>query len=112
MNTKFGAFIAVMLALMVVSLTIKEIEKRTPVPVEVTQPEQSHYAVFYVVCGLLQHVLVTTDPPFLHSMAMKSSQELLDLLEATPQERMIELTYAGPECYYANPRQAPAEPIL
>ncbi len=111
MNTKFGAFIAVMLALMVVSLTIKEIEKRTPVPVEVTQPKQSHYVVFYVVCGALQHVLVTTDPPFLHSMAMAPSQELLNLLKATPREQMIELTYAGPECFYSNPRQTPKEPI-
>ncbi len=105
--SKIAIVITVLIFALVIHLTIN----RTPVPVEVTQPEQSHYAVFYVVCGILQHVLVTTDPPFLHSMAMVPSQELLDLLEAVPEEQMIELTYAGPECFYSDPYQTPKRPI-
>ena len=111
MNSDRWPLVVLILALMAASFIIGESQKRTPVPVEVTQPEQSHYAVFYVVCGVLQHVLVTTNPPFSHSMAMVPSQELLDLLRAVPEEQMIELTYEGPECFYSE-RPAPEKPIL
>ncbi len=86
-------------------------EKRTPVLVEEIPPEQSHYVVFYRICGALQHILVTTDPPLRHSMATVPSQELLGLLKATPKEQVIVLSYMGPECYYTKPFRAPAEPI-
>ncbi len=113
MNPALQFIIVLILAsVMVGSLATKEVKKRTPVPVEVTQPEQSHYAVFYVICGALQHILMTTQPPLRHSMGVAPSQEMLDLLKATSAERIIELRYMGPECYYANPRQAPVEPIL
>ena len=86
-------------------------EQISPVPVEVTQPEQSHYAVFYFICGTLQHILMTTQPPLRHSMEKVPSQEMLDLLKATPKERIIELRYAGSECFYNSPPQAPKESI-
>ncbi len=106
MNSTFKFIVVLILALMVVgSLAIKEILNRTPALAEIIPPEQSHYVVYYVVCGALQHVLVTTDPPLKHSMAMVPSQELLDLLKATPREQMIKLTYAGPECFNIAPRQ-------
>lgn len=86
-------------------------DKRTPALVEEIPPEQSHYAVFYIVCGALQHILMTTNPPLLQTMRMMPSQEMLDLLEATPEERIVELRYVGPECYYANPHRKHPEPI-
>ena len=92
-------------------MAVANYEQISPVPVEEIPPEQSHYAVFYTVCGVLQHILITTQPPLRHSMAMRPSQELLDLLKATPIERIIELIYAGPECFYSE-RPAPEKLIL
>ncbi|KKL08732.1 hypothetical protein LCGC14_2572900 [marine sediment metagenome] len=108
MTSSKNEFLAIVFLMFAIVFSSVE---RTPVSVEEIPPEQSHYAVFYVVCGAVQHVLVTTDPPFLHSMAMAPSQELLDLLEAMPEEQMIELTYEGPECFYSE-RPAPEKPIL
>ncbi|KKK69018.1 hypothetical protein LCGC14_2938250 [marine sediment metagenome] len=72
MNAKFGAFIVFMLALMAGSLTIKEIEKRTPVEEFTLQesgiegvkpaPKQSPYVIYIYVCDQLEAVIVTSEP--------------------------------------------------
>ena len=111
MTASKNAFLAVVFLLIAVIFSSIDTEQVSPVPVEVTQPEQSHYAVFYVICDVLQHILITGDPPLRHSMAMRPSQKLLDLLKATPIERIIELNYAGPECFYSE-QPAPEKPIL
>lgn len=73
--------------------------KRTPALVGEILPEQLHYAVFYFVCGKFQSVLATTEPPMMGFAGKPDSPELLDLLKATPFERIIELRYVGSECY-------------
>lgn len=78
--------------------------KRTLVPVGEILPEQSHYAVFYFVCGEFQVVLMTTEPPVMGFAGKPDPSELLDLLKATPAERIVELRYVGPRCYYLQPK--------
>ncbi len=92
-------------------IAVANYEQISPVPVEEIPPEQSHYAVLYYVCGAMQHVLITTNPPVRTGIFQPLSQELRDLLEATPNERVIELYYVGPECFYSDPPRTPKEPI-
>lgn len=107
METRKAVFLLIIAVFAFASLN----EKRTPAPVEEIPPEQSHYAVFYFVCGKYQTVLMTTEPPIMGFAKEPGSLELLDLLKATPAERIIELRYVGPECYYIRPGTK-LEPIL
>lgn len=77
----------------------------TPVPVEelTPSPKQSPYVVLYFVCERIEHVLVTSEPPMQASRAQPGSQEMLDVIGQTPEERFIDLRYAGPECFYTPP---------
>lgn len=100
-----------LIAAFIAALIVLSID-HTPVPVEEIPLEQSPYAVFYFVCGKFQIVLMTTEPPVMGFAGKPDPSELPDLLKATPAERIVELRYVGPECYYSNPHQAPKEPIL
>lgn len=87
--------------------------KRTPAPAEIIPPEQSlPYAVFYTVCGKFQTILMTTEPPLVGYAREPELPELLDLLKATPLERILELRYVGPECFYSNPPSKEKESII
>ena len=108
MTASKNEFLAIVFLL--VAIIFSSVE-RTPAPVEVTQPEQSPYAVLYFVCGALQHVLMTDEPPTRADIRQPMSPELRDLLEATPEERIVELRYVGPECFYSE-QPAPEKPIL
>ncbi len=109
---KFISFVFALVAVMSYLAYMDEYEiKPTPAPVEEIPPEQSHYAVFYTVCGALQSILMTTEPLLIAVTEEQTSQEMLDLLEATPLERMLELRYAGPECFYYHNKPS-KEPIL
>ncbi len=105
-------YLGVVIAAVVFLLTTIAVDEGlVPSPVEkhVSPPEQSPYAVFYVVCGQLRHVLMTTEPPLTADSINPASKEMLDMMKATPKERILELRYVGPECFYGT--QPKAKPI-
>lgn len=104
--------VVLLVALSAFAIFENQPEQISLVPAEEIPPEQSYYAVFYFVCGKFQVVLVTTEPPVMGFAGKPDPSELPDLLKATPVERIIELRYVGPECYYSTPQQTPVEPIL
>ena len=114
-DDKIKAITAVAITCIIITfaflITIANYEQVSPVPVEEIPPGQSHYAVLYYVCGAMQHVLITTNPPIRAGIYQPLSQEPRDLLGATPNERVIELYYVGPECFYSE-QPAPEKPIL
>jgi hypothetical protein len=103
-----SALLAVIAALLIHKQTLTPAPVEEPVP---SPPEQSHYAVFYIVCGHLEHVLVTSNPPMMANRLEPASQEMLDVMKDIPVERIIELRYVGPECFYDSEPRPPVEPI-
>lgn len=99
------------LAILIVGFTLLKTDKRTPAPAEIIPPEQSHYAIFSFTCGVLQFILMTTEPPLIATAEEPASSEMLDLLKATPPEQIIEFWYVGPECNYTESYRAPSESI-
>lgn len=110
LSAKIFAYFLVLSLLVFIAVIEIAPEQISPVPAEEISPEQSHYAVFYFVCGKFQSVLITTEPPVMGFAGKQDPPELLGLLKATPFERIVELRYVGPECYYSKP--LPMEPIL
>lgn len=64
----------------------------TPVPVT-DAPKQSHYAIFVEVCGSLELILVTTEPPRSVNRHQEASAAFMEALRNTPLERVIRLKH-------------------
>lgn len=56
-------------------------------------PKQSHHALFIEVCGELELVILTTNPPLMVTRGQDASYYFMELLRNTPQERVIRLKH-------------------
>lgn len=81
--------------------TWSDISRRAPMPAPETP---APWGVVYFVCRQPQSMLLTTDPPIVIHAGETASPEAKAIINAIPDERVLLIVYAGPECEADDPR--------
>lgn len=69
------------------------------------EPKQSPYAIFIEVCGRVEYVIVTLDPPLGENARQEASPEMMKALQSVPREHAIILKHWDSFCP-ADPTQS------
>lgn len=77
----------------------------SPVVPETEPPEQSHHVIFVWVCGQLEFVMVDHDPTMTANRHRYPSEEMLEVIRTTPEERIVEMAFWDHWCPSQPERQ-------